>query len=262
MPRNDRLRSQPPSRPLTPTEFHQPSGSLEPRRASFAAEHTPKEVEEPVEIPVVQRVPTPPIPREIPADAAPPGPEMAPETGKKKGKGKEKTPKNTPKLETSFVSPLADPQKTPKLGDSLSAAWGSVKPSADLLSPVTPAEPRSPQIADSSLTDKEKGFLFDSISTKPSPAIGANRSPLGATEPIVAADLIDTPADPTPVTEIIETLANQSEPVVELDVAKEPVAQVATPAVETAADVGFQEAAPSGKKKKKKGASEIGRAHV
>ena len=202
----------------------------------------------------MQRVPTPSIPKEIPADSTPSVPEMAPETSKK-GKGKDKTPKNTPKLETSFASPLFDSQKTPKLGDSLSAAWGSVNPSADLLSPLTPAELKPPQIADSSPMDKEKGILFDSISRKPSPAISASRSPLGVTEPIVAADLIDPPVDPTPVAEAIDTVASQSKPVVETDVAKEPVVQVATPAVETTADVGFQEAAPAGKKKKKKGAS-------
>ena len=197
-PRN-RLRSEPVSRALTPTDHYFTSGNAERSQRSSVVE--PRVTE----IPEVVREQVPSTSRSL-AASTPFVADVTQDLSRSlsveqeshiKGKGKEKTPKATPK-------------STPKIGDTLNSIWGA-NPATNPPSPIPPSPlslvldgPKTPQLASVAHTPKgkDKRKSLDASSSKPSPSIPSNRSPLGTSEPIA-----EQPVEPLPVEPSAEHLA-------------------------------------------------------
>jgi hypothetical protein len=111
-----------------------------------------------------------------------------------KGKGKEKTPKATPK-------------GTPKIGDTLNSVWGA-NPVTNPPSPIPPSPlslvldapktPKTPQVASVAHTPKgkDKKKPLDASSSKHSPSVLTNRSPLGKVEVIAEQPVLPSMEPP------------------------------------------------------------------
>jgi len=217
-----RLRSEPVSRALTPTDKYFSSVNTEHSRRGLAIE-PPKAEPAPVDIPEVARERPLSTPKGLNTFSTPFSTDATRDMSRSLGieqeqsKGKAKTPKATPK-------------STPKLGDTLNSVWGSY-PLTNPPSPIPPSpainEPEPPQLASSAQTPKKKDGKksLDAPSSKTSPSIPANRSPLGKSEPIVE-QAAETPAGPVAETVVKPAAETPAEPVAETPA--KPVAETST----------------------------------
>ncbi|KAF5372764.1 hypothetical protein D9615_010105 [Tricholomella constricta] len=234
-PRNDRLRSEPASRARTPVEqFYHPS-------SNGGIEISPPKP--PVEIPQVHREDTPSMSKGLlsPSGAFPAessrdisrsvDPPKEPETpqDKRKGKGKEKVSKATPKVEDTLPPPVEPAARTPQLADTLSSSlWATdpIQPAAEMKSPSLGLGSSTP-----SSKEKEKPNTTNTTTSKTSPAILGNRSPLGLSEPIVASEVVPPAATATSPGGILSS-AKASPASTKKGKKKGSVSLAATPAIE------------------------------